>query len=138
MIIRQLELSDYRSFLECLNHISPTPTLSFKDFANIYFTAIAHNKTTFVAIEDDKVVGTASVIIEQKYSRGGSFAGFLEDVVVLPEYRNRYIGKQLVKKAIEFAAEKKCFRLILTCDEKLIDYYKEHFYTNGVGMRIDF
>jgi predicted N-acetyltransferase YhbS len=57
---------------------------------------------TFVALENDKVVGAAS-IIENDMSTRKEFSPWLAAVYVAPQFRNRGIGSKLVQAAMREA-----------------------------------
>ncbi|WP_429958955.1 GNAT family N-acetyltransferase [Enterococcus sp. AZ196] len=66
------------------------------------------NLNVFVAVENDEVVGTASI---QLYPFG---IARVRQVAVLPEYQGQHIGDQLMSSLEEFAQEQGHFRIILT------------------------
>lgn len=138
MQFRTLELSDYDSFFDCLTQISPAPKVPFKDFANLYYLTLSNAKVVLVAIEDDKVVGTASILFEQKFSRKGCIAGHVEDVVVLPEFRKKGVATKLLEELVKLAKLRKCYKLTLHCDESVTPLYeRSNFVRNGEAMRCD-
>ncbi len=57
---------------------------------------------TFVALEGDRLVGTAS-IVKHDMSTCLELSPWLSAVYVAPEYRNRGIGSKLVRKAMQEA-----------------------------------
>lgn len=132
-------LKDYdRGFFQCLNHLSPTKPMSFKDFANYFYLTKGRNKVIFVCVDNNKVIGTAAMMIEPKFSRGGSFAGHIEDVVVLPEYRGQNIASTLIEELRGVAEAYGCYRITLECDPTVSALYEKCGFTNnGMSMRID-
>jgi GNAT superfamily N-acetyltransferase len=59
---------------------------------------------TFVAVADSKVVGLVGMIKNYFYERNGSYIR-VAALIVNREYRNRNIGKELMKKAEEWAIQ---------------------------------
>ncbi len=52
---------------------------------------------------------------------------YLEDIYIKPEYRSKGYGKQIFKKLIEIAVERKCDRFdwsVLNWNEPAINFYK--------------
>lgn len=123
-----------QDFLDCLNSLRPTDITiekALKIFKNM--------PLIYVAIIDEKVVGTATLILEQKFIRNGAICGHIEDVAVHSTYQNKGIGKQLINKLIEVAKENKCYKVILDCNADLIDYYQKlGFKPSDFHMRLDF
>ncbi len=76
-------------------------------------------------LEGDKEVGFA--LFFHNFSTFLGRAGiYLEDLFVLPEYRNRDYGKALLKKVAQIAVERGCGRLEWSCldwNKPSIDFY---------------
>jgi glucosamine-phosphate N-acetyltransferase len=93
---------------------------------------------TFVALEGDRVVGTASLVIELKFIHAGALCGHIEDVAVHSAFKKRNIGGKLVRHATAEAAKAGCYKVILSCFEPLIPFYENCGYRrHDVGMRCD-
>ena len=92
----------------------------------------------YVAYINDKIVGTVTLLIEDKIIHDGSKVGHIEDVVVHSDYRRLNIGKLLINHCVNIAKEKGCYKVILDCDEDNILFYEKcGFKTKGVCMRFD-
>ena len=76
--------------------------------------------------EDNKEVGFA--LFFHNFSTFLGRAGiYLEDLFVLPEYRNKGYGKSLLKKLAQITVERGCGRLEWACldwNKPSIDFYK--------------
>jgi GNAT superfamily N-acetyltransferase len=70
----------------------------------------------YVAREGGSVVGMLSTLYTVSTAEGGK-AAWLEDMVVLHEYRGRGIGAALLAYAVVGAREEGCMRLTLLSDE---------------------
>jgi glucosamine-phosphate N-acetyltransferase len=93
---------------------------------------------TYVARVQGRVVGTASLLLEQKFIHGGGWVGHIEDVAVLGEFQGRGIGSALVKHAAEAAREHGCYKVILDCFEHLVEFYgRLGFRPHNRGLRLD-
>jgi N-acetylglutamate synthase-like GNAT family acetyltransferase len=82
------------------------------------------NITTFVGIENEKIVATATVILEQKL-RYKNCCCHIEDVGVHAEYRHKGYGKQIVQHCINFAKENKCYKIKLNCAKAVAPFYQK-------------
>lgn len=86
----------------------------------------------------DKVIGTASLILEPKFLHNSKKVAHIEDVVVKKEYRGHGIGEQLVKFLIDFAKGFNSYKIILNCNADNIKFYEKcGFRQHDVGMRLD-
>lgn len=84
-----------------------------------------------VAIADNKIIGTITVLIEPKIIHDLSRVAHIEDVVVDSNYRMHGVGKLLVNKAIEISKDLGCYKIILDCSSKNVDFYKK----NGFSVK---
>lgn len=139
MLIRKMVADDAeRGFYDVLSNLSDVTPLNTDQTNNIMSKRQRQGITTFVAIEDNKVVGTASVFIEDKFTHGGYRVAHIEDVVVSNSRKERGLGTMLVNAIIRSCVDNKCNRIILSCNEEVVGFYKKlDFYEHGVEMRLE-
>ena len=143
--IRQLYYGDLRdrgiSFLETLSALKPT-TLNSVELANIYRKRISKIRT-FIALvhehgEAMKIVGTVSLMLEQKFINNGGICGHIEDMAVHKDYQGQGIGKLLLEHSIKYARKNKAYKIILDCEDKVIPFYmKQGFVLWQNSLRLD-
>jgi glucosamine-phosphate N-acetyltransferase len=76
--------------------------------------------------------------MEQKFIHDGGKVGHIEDVTVNKNYEGKGVGSALVRKAIGFAKQNNCYKVILVCSEKNIQFYKViGFKEHEISMRYD-
>jgi glucosamine-phosphate N-acetyltransferase len=127
-----------RGFLESLEDLGKAE-LSLEEAVNVLRGRARAGVRTFVARAGDRVVGTASLLIEQKFYHQGGRAGHIEDVSVHRDYQGQGIGAALVRHAIEEARRLGCYKTILNCSDNLIPFYaRVGFRRHNNGMRLDF
>lgn len=138
--IRKLQKKDIANgFLHSLDSLRKASDLSPKK-AQAVFDKISSdpNEAIYVAVIDSKVVGAASIIIEQKFIHGGGKAGHIEDVVVAKEFQGRGIGQKVVRALLEHAQKHGCYKTILDCSDDLIPFYEKlGFKKYSNAMRFD-
>jgi glucosamine-phosphate N-acetyltransferase len=93
----------------------------------------------FVAVDKSgKVIGSITLLLEQKYIHDGGKVGHIEDVVTRKGYAGKGIGSALVNKCINLAKEEKCYKMILDCSPTNILFYKKAgFREHEISMRYD-
>ena len=92
------------------------------------------SSNSIVGLIDNKIVAYGSVVVENKIR--GEVAGHIEDIVVDTSVRGKMIGVALIKKLIEVAKNKNCYRITLFCKESLINFYSRNgFEVNNVVMK---
>ena len=80
----------------------------------------------FVAKEEGRIIGMVNLLWSISTALGEKVA-WLEDVVVLPEYRSQGVGAALIAYALKNAKESGCKRITLLTDgnnEKAQAFYK--------------
>ncbi len=122
--IRAMYATDFqRGFREVLGALSSV-TLSDEAAMLVFRKRLRSRVLTFVAIADDRVVGTASLLIETKFIHNGGCVGHIEDVAVLPDLQGHGVGHALVQHLIEECRKARCYKVILDCDPTIIHWYE--------------
>ena len=140
IIIREIEESDLeKGFLETLDFLRNTSDLD-KNKAKEILKKIKQNTNhiIYVAIDNKKIVGSTTLLIEQKFIHDGGLVGHIEDVVVRKDYEGKGIGIKLVTSMLEHAKEKNCYKTILDCKDDVKQFYERiGFKRESNGMRYD-
>ena len=138
IIIREIEEDDLKNgFLETLDFLRNTGDLD-KNKANEILKKIKQNPNhiIYVAIDNKKIVGSTTLLIEQKFIHDGGLVGHIEDVVVRKDYEGKGIGIKLVTSLLERAKEKNCYKTILDCKDDVKQFYERiGFKRESNGMR---
>ena len=134
MEIRKIEEKD---ILECLELLKQLTVVGDFDYM-IPYNIISENPDYYIYVAqiENKIVGMATIFIEQKFIHSGSRVGHIEDVVVDSKSRKMNIGKLLIEKCVETAKLRDCYKVILDCDEKNIPFYSKcGFQKFGIAMK---
>jgi glucosamine-phosphate N-acetyltransferase len=140
--VKELTPEDFilynESFYRTLENLRESPVLGMKESKYLLEKINAQDSHIFVAIKDKEgIIGTAKIIIEQKFFDGGKKASHIEDVVTRKGFDGIGIAGILVNEAIEFSKREKCYKVILDCDEKLLNFYEKFgFEKSGEFMRM--
>ena len=140
LIIRKIIESDLENgFLESLDNLRQTSNLEQNSVKNILKKILENeNHIIHVAELDGKIVGSTTLLIEQKFIHEGGFVGHIEDVVVNKKFEGRGIGMKLVLSLLDVSKKKKCYKTILNCEDKLIPFYEKiGFKQKSTEMRFD-
>ena len=124
--IRDIVESDIdNGFLESLDNLRATSNLNKETAKEILKKIIANpNHIIQIAEIDGKIVGSTTLLIEQKFIHEGGKVGHIEDVVVSKDFEGRGIGMKLVVSLLEKAKMINCYKTILDCKEDLIPFYE--------------
>jgi len=138
--IREIEEDDLeKGFLETLDFLRNASDLD-KNKAKEILKKIKQNANhiIYVAIDNKKIVGSTTLLIEQKFIHDGGLVGHIEDVVVRKDYEGKGIGIKLVTSLLERAKEKNCYKTILDCKDDVKQFYERiGFKRESNGMRYD-
>ena len=140
LIIREIIESDLENgFLESLDNLRQSSNLEPNSARNILKKILENeNHIIHVAELNGKIVGSTTLLIEQKFIHEGGLVGHIEDVVVNKEFQGHGIGMKLVLSLLGVAKEKKCYKTILNCEDKLLPFYEKiGFKQKSTEMRFD-
>ena len=138
--IREIKENDLENgFLETLDFLRKASDLD-KNKVKEILEKIKQNTNQIiqVAIDDKKIVGCITLLIEQKFIHDGGLVGHIEDVVVRKDYEGKGIGMKLVTSMLEYAKRKNCYKTILDCKDDVKQFYERiGFKHESDGMRYD-
>lgn len=115
------------SFVEVLKHLS-NPWEIDQQQAILTLNELQNNgHHIWIAYhdQDQKIVGTITLLIEPVFWRGGSHAGHIENLVVHPHYQWQGIAQQLMITAIQQAKSQLCYKIILDCPDHVQGFYEK-------------
>lgn len=126
------------SFFATLSNLTVAPKQTRERTENLLMGINEQGSKIFIAITPDhEIIGSITLMVEQKMIRWGAKAGHIEDVVTREGYEGNGIGKALMNAAIEEAKNCGCYKIILDCDNELTWYYEKFWFkTDGAFMRV--
>jgi glucosamine-phosphate N-acetyltransferase len=135
MQIRPLEKEDFDQFMPVINAFTRFPEHVSREQFEFWFEKMGPSIRTFVYEIDGVIYGTARAIIEPKFSNNLTMCGHVEDVAVLPRFRNQGVAHALVDHIVKFCWESGCYKIVLECSEALVPLYaKLGFKPKGTEM----
>ena len=87
-----------------------------------------NNIRYFLAKENEKIIGSLYICIIPNLTFNGKSIGFIENVIIDHNYRQKGIGKKLMEMAAEYAKENNCYKVVLQSGIKRPEAHK--FYEN--------
>ena len=135
--IREIEKGDYdKGHLELykqLTHINPE-NIS-RSMYNNFVEKLNESHMIFVLVHNDSIVGSGTIIIEDKLIRDISRVGHIEDIVVDGNCRGSGYGKKIIEYLIEYSKKMGCYKVILDCSNSNQEFYEKCGLTlNGCQM----
>lgn len=144
LCIRELIEQDLdRGFFETLSNLADVGNIiNNNNLAKKIFKELMEKKNHIIMVAEEKkehqIVGTATLIIEQKFIHNGGKIGHIEDVAVRKGFEGKGIGKEIIIELISLAREDSCYKVILDCDERITKFYEKiGFKKKAIMMRYD-
>ena len=120
----QLNIHRHDEIFPLLQQLTYAPLLDNLKFNDI-ICSLKSNHHIYVYITDNKIVGTITLLIEQKLIHSGKCVGHIEDLVVDKDHNGMGIAKELLAYTLQIAKDNNCYKVILDCDKKLISFYEK-------------
>lgn len=134
MIFRKFIESDSEQILRILSQVWEIECIE----KNILKDFFKNDNQIYVIENNDSIIACATLHIQKKLIHNGCKAGFLEEVVVVEEFRGIGVGEFLIKELIRISKEIGCYKLVLSCYPNRINFYEKcGFKKECTNMRID-
>lgn len=131
--MQELTIEYYKSYMDLMFKFSNIK----KEMNEENFNEILMNKNIkiIIYIDNNDVIGAGSIFKLNKLHNNP--VGQIEDLMIDEKYRNKGIGKKIIEKLTHIAFNDfKCYKVILNCLNKNIEFYEKcNFYNSGVQMR---
>jgi len=140
ILVRKIIESDLdNGFLESLDSLRKTSDIDRKKAGQILDKINKNeNHVVFVAEFRGKIIGSTTLLIEQKFIHDGGKVGHIEDVVVSKEFQSKGIGVIIIRAVLDYAKSQGCYKTILDCDDTVKPFYEKlGFIRHSNGMRYD-
>ncbi|KAL3872913.1 hypothetical protein ACJMK2_036089 [Sinanodonta woodiana] len=128
--MRPLCRGDYdKGFMSLLSQMTKVGDVSREEF-EARFTAMEACPDSYyiVVIEDTmtkKVIGSGTLVIEQKFIRKCSSRGRIEDVVVHNQYRGKQLVKLMMDTLMVLSQQLGCYKVSLESEDDRVMFYSQ-------------
>ena len=142
-LVRRIKEADFENgFFETLSNLTTVGDIRFNEYRMEIINRILGDQNYIIMVAEEQenhtIIGTATLLIEQKFIHNGGRVGHIEDVATRAGYEGIGVGKKIIQKLIEISKELQCYKIILDCDDKVIGFYEKlGFKKKAVMMRLD-
>jgi len=140
LTIRELKKEDlWNGFLTSLDSLRKTSNID-ENKANAIFDKINSNNDHIIVVAElnGKIVGTTTLLIEQKFIHNGGIVGHIEDVAVDNKFQGQKIGEKIIKYVLDYARNRGCYKTILGCTDEIKPFYEKIGFKNVANeLRFD-
>lgn len=138
-IVRKVNRDDYyKDHLELYKQLTViNPELINKGKYDSFIEKLNDNHQIFVICEDNKIIASGTIIIEEKLIRNLAKLAHIEDIVVDNNYRKYGLGKKIIQHLVNYGLSKGCYKITLDCNDNNIKFYENCGFTkNGNQMSL--
>lgn len=114
-------------FLKLFTFISTTDRFAEMRAKGDYYVTVIED------LRSNKIIGSATLVVERKFIHSCGIRAHLEDVVVDDTYRGKQLGKLIVVTVTLLADVLGCYKMSLECKDKLIPFYRSIGYVDEKG-----
>ncbi|HKR74665.1 MAG TPA: GNAT family N-acetyltransferase [Candidatus Nitrosocosmicus sp.] len=144
ILIRNIKESDFENgFFETLSNLTIVGDIYSNDeLKREIIRKVLENQNHIIIVAEDleshKIIGTATLLVEQKFIHNGGKVGHIEDVATRKEFEGIGVGREMIHKLIEISNEYGCYKIILDCDPNVVKFYEKlGFVKKAITMRLD-
>lgn len=106
-----------------LTKIDPNQ-ITYEMYTN-FINSLHENHIIFVIEDSNEIIGTITIVIEQKLIHNMGKIAHIEDVIIDRRFRKLGAGRRLINYAIEYAKENNCYKIILDCNDDVSAFYEK-------------
>ncbi|GFN94534.1 glucosamine-6-phosphate n-acetyltransferase [Plakobranchus ocellatus] len=127
--LRPLCLEDFdKGYLQLLGQLTSVGEVTKEQFEDRFNKMKACDDSYYVTVIEDtsvnQVIGSATLVKEQKFIHHCSARARVEDVVVSDVYRGKQLGKVLVDVLVALGKKLNCYKISLECKDHNVKFYK--------------
>lgn len=138
MYFRLLKKSDYVPYMVLVNEFRETK-LSYEEYTHILNKINAIGEIWLLEEDGKNIIGTGTIIYEQKFIHNGGIVAHLEDIIIKKEFTGKGYGKSFLEHLTKCSKKYGCYKTILYCDKNTQEFYEKcGFCKKNIGMEIRF
>ena len=135
LLTRPLERGDYsKGYLSLLSQLTKVGEYAIgtyeaqfdrmRSLPGVYYILVVED------VSRERVIATASLVMELKFIRNAACRGRIEELVVDADYRQLHLGSYLLELLTVLSRELGAYKITLDCKEALEGFYKKYGYVN--------
>lgn len=113
-----------KNYLNLLNQLSNTTVYDEKKFFN-FVDNLPENIRIYLLYDEEKIVGSGTLLIENKIIHNFKNVGHIEDIVVDKNIRGKGYGKIIINHLIDESKNLDCYKIILNCSNEYKLFYEK-------------
>ncbi|CAG0896110.1 unnamed protein product [Darwinula stevensoni] len=126
-----------KRYVELLKQLTDVGTVTREMFTEKFKRMKSCKETYFITVMEDlttgKIIGSGSLVLEEKFIHSCASRGRIEDIVVDSSYRGKQLGKYIVMLLTGIAKKLKCYKITLDCRDQMVPFYESLGYKKEPG-----
>jgi glucosamine-phosphate N-acetyltransferase len=131
MEFRRIDINDYyKDYLLLLEQLTivEKEKINFEQFKN-FIENLSNNHIIIVIEDNNKIIATGTLLIENKVIHNMGSVGHIEDIIVHNNYRSHGLGKKIINELVNISVKSNCYKIILDCSESNSKFYEKFGFT---------
>lgn len=139
LVFRPLRRDDYaRNYMGLLSQLTEVGQVTGEQYERRFDMMRSTPNTYYICVVEDvvktKIVATITLVYEQKFIRGTSARGRVEDLVVDTDYRGKKLSKLLLDVVCQLSKLLGCYKVSLECKDHLKKHYEQFGFVAEAGQ----
>jgi len=89
-----------------------------------FVESLSNNHIIIVIEDNNKIIGSGTLLIENKVIHNMGLVAHIEDIVIHNNYKKQGLGKKIIDELINISIQSNCYKIILDCNEKNVNFYQ--------------
>ncbi len=124
--------------LEQLTVVNTIDTEKVRNYIKKLTECQVNKKHLLIMKYEHDIIGTGSILIEDKIIHEMGKIGHIEDVVIDKSFRELGLSKKLLQELIEIGKNNDCYKIMLNSSDELKFFYEKFgFFVHGNNMRMN-
>jgi len=140
ILVREIQIGDLENgFLESMDALRKASDLDPAEARRILSGILSDpDHRIFVAEHAGRIIGSITLLIEQKFIHKGGRVAHMEDVVVTAKMQGKGVGEKMVRHVLDYARSRGCYKTIVDCLDDVRGFYEGvGFAASTHGLRFD-
>ena len=131
MNVRPIQCNDYyKNYLSLIEQLTivEKEKINYEQF-KIFVESLSNNHIIIVIEDNNKIIGSGTLLIENKVIHNMGSVGHIEDIIIHNNYRKLGLGKKIIDELVNISIKANCYKTILDCSEKNSNFYEKSGFT---------
>lgn len=141
--VRTIQFEELPQLLALYQHLNEDdPELDSADLQDHWHEMLADEMMKIIVVEvEGKIAASCVLVIVRNLTRGARPYALIENVVTHADHRRKGYGRMVLKKALEYARERNCYKVMLLTSSRMNgvhDFYESCGFKKGTKTGFEY